>query len=188
MWLILRSVLVGFPHIAQSNVNDSTLEIQSMIITDPTPRSFHLQQHSVIQSSSSYHPLLDAFNATLSIKDDKLVRSPFASIELPALHPTAETSVDIDQTVQLANLDQYTDFAKVVLASEEYKLVVDGKTGLHQSGLRTIRIDYNKVVTLKGMDSVPSGQIPALIVVDCRFERTQRLQRHILSDSPDDSI
>ena len=142
---------MGFPHIAQSNVNDSTLEIQSMIITDPTPHSFHLRQHSVVRSGSSYHPLLDAFNATLSVKDDKPGRSPFASVELPAVQSTAESPVDVNQTVQIANLDQYDDFAKVVLASEEYKLAVDGQTILHQSGLRAMTVDYNKVVTLKGM-------------------------------------
>jgi len=122
-----------------------------MIITDPTAHSLHLQQHSVIRSSSSLHPLLDAFNATLSLRDDKLGRSPFASVELPAVHATAETPVDVDQTVQIANLDQYGDFVKVVLASEKFKLAVDGKTGLHQSGLPATSVDYNKVVTLKGM-------------------------------------
>jgi len=142
---------VGFPHIAQSTVNDSTLEIQSMIITDPTAHSYHLQQHSVIRTSSSYHPSLDAFNATLSVKDDKLDRSPFATVELPAVHATAESTVDVDQTVPITNLDQYGDFAKVVLAAEEFQLAVDGRTSLHQSGLRAIAVDYNKVVTLKGM-------------------------------------
>lgn len=122
-----------------------------MIITDPTAHSLHLQQHSVIRSSSSYHPLLDSFNATLSVEDDKLHRSPFASVELPAVHATAETPVDVDQTLPIANVDQYGDFVKVVLASEQFKLAVHGRTGLHQSGLPATTVDYYKVITLKGM-------------------------------------
>ncbi|MCJ1361358.1 hypothetical protein MMC16_000456 [Acarospora aff. strigata] len=154
--ITLPLVFVGFPRIAQSNVNDSTLEIQSMIITDPRPQSFHLKQRSLIRSDSSYHPLLDAFNATLSIQDGGTARPPFATVELPAVHPAAETPVDLDQNVQVTDLGQYTNFAKVVLASEEYKLAVKGRTGLHQKGLRAITVGYDKVVTLKG--TLPSAK------------------------------
>lgn len=181
-------MLVGFPRIAQSNINDSTLQIQSMIITEPTPHSFHLQQHSVIRSSSSYHPLIDAFNATLSVKDDKPGRSPFAMIELPAVHASAETPVDVDQFVQITNLDQYGDFAKVVLASEEYKLAVDGRTGLHQSGLRAITVDYNKVVTLKGRLACYPVAVPVPMITSCRLERAERLQRDLFPDPADDGL
>lgn len=121
-----------------------------MMITNPTPNSFDLQQRSVIRSSSSFHPRLDAFNATLSIANGATTGAPFASVELPEVKASSETPVEIDQTVQITDLGQYTNFAKVVLGSEEYKLVVKGRTGLHQSGLRAITVDYNQMVTLKG--------------------------------------
>lgn len=159
-----------------------------MIITDPKPDSFHLQQHSVIRSSSSYHPLLNAFNATLSVMDNKAGRTPFASVELPAVHATADTPVDIDQTVQITDLDQYGDFAKVVLTSEEYTLAVDGKTDLHQSGLPATTVAYNKVARLKGMHRLLSNPIPALYLTECRFERVERLQRHHVPHSPHGGI
>ena len=72
------------------------------------------------------------------------------------MHPAAETPVDLDQNVQVTDLGQYTNFAKVVLASEEYKLAVKGRTGLHQKGLRAITVGYDKVVTLKG--TLPSAK------------------------------
>lgn len=174
---------MGFPHIAQKNVNDSTLDIQSMILTNPTPHSFDLQQQSVIRSGSSYHPRLDAFNATLSVEDAAIDKSPFASMQLPAVHATAEAQVNVNQIVQITDMGQFTDYTKVVLASEKYRIAVRGRIGLHESGLPATTVDYNKVVTLKGMLCTIEVVILALIVMYHRFERAERFQRHILSDS-----
>lgn len=145
------SIYLGFPKLAQKNVNDSTLEIQSMVLTNPTPHSVDLQQQSVIRSSSPYHPNLDAFNATLSIVDGSSDKPPFASVELPSVRASSDTQVHINQTLPISDVAQFSDFAKVVLASKEYKLAVRGRTGLHQSGLQATTVDYDQVVTLKGM-------------------------------------
>ena len=142
----LSSVYVAFPKIAQDGVNSSTLEIQSLIITNPTDQSFHLHQTNIIRSRSKYHPRLDEFNASLSLEGS----DPYASIKIPPVHATAQSTSTIDQDVHITNLDHFTDYNIALLNSKQVNLAVDGRTGLHEMRFPTTKVDYDKVVSMKG--------------------------------------
>ena len=123
--------------------------MQSLILSNPTPDSFHLVQTSVIGNGSPYHPNLDAFNASLSLDG----RVPYAYIEVPAVHAEAQATTVVDQDVTITDLDAFIDYNINVLQNEEVKLDVKGRTGLHEMSFPTTHVDYDKTATMKGLYS-----------------------------------
>lgn len=142
----LPVVFVAIPKKAQDDINASTLEVTSQDVTSPQPNSVHLKITSVAKSGSSFHPTLEGFNASLSLQG----KQPFLYVDVPQVKAEASTDIVIDQDVNLASLDAFKEYNKVVMASESFDVYMSGKTKVHQSGLKAISVDYNKKVTMKG--------------------------------------
>ena len=151
------SIYVAIPKKAQHDVNASTLEIQAQNISDPTSSTVHLKLVSVARSDSSFHPTLDAFQAALFLEDTEPNIIPFGYVEIPKTNVEHETTITVDQTLNVTNMDQFIAYNKVVMNSDEFRIAIRGRTGLHQNGLSKINVDYNKVVTMKG----PRSRCPA---------------------------
>lgn len=143
---------MAFPRISQNGIDDSTLEVQSLTLSDPTPESFHLEQTIIVGNDNTYHPRLDAFNVSLSV--DAPAYKPYAYIELPAIHATKKATSYVNQTVQITDLDAFMRYNTVTLNKEEVEVTIHGRTALHEMRFPTTTVNYNKVVTLKG--SLPS--------------------------------
>lgn len=152
-------VYVAIPKKAQHDVNSSTLEIQTQVVSDPTSSSVHLKLVSLAKSSSAFHPRLDAFQAGLFLEDTEPNIVPFLYMEIPSTKVEHETTITVDQTVTIANMDQFMAYNKLVMNSEEFRVGVRGRTGLHQPGLSTINVDYNKAVTMKGLNKLSGFNI-----------------------------
>ncbi|OCK81039.1 hypothetical protein K432DRAFT_392540 [Lepidopterella palustris CBS 459.81] len=150
--VVLPVIFVAIPHKAQHDVNSSTLEVQSQEVTDPTPSSVHLRLVSVVRSNSSYHPYLDAFRGALFLEDTEPSITPFGYVEIPKLNVQHEATSVVDQVMTINNMDQFIAYNKLVVNSDEFRIAVRGRTGLHQKGLPKINVDYNKVVTMKGLN------------------------------------
>lgn len=133
---------------AQNDVNDSTLNITSMVISHPAPSSFSLHQTQVLGSDSSFHPQIYAFDAAISLLGAAV---PFSTVRVPAVKSTDGVEVDVTQTVDLKDVGAFGDFAKAVMLSEEVELSIYGKPRLKQGGLPTITVTYNKTVSMKGL-------------------------------------
>ena len=139
---------MAFPRISQNGINDSTLEIKSLVLSDPTPNSFHLKQTAVIGNQSPYHPRLDAFNASLSLAGPTI--KPYAYVTIPEIFASETATTVIDQDVTITDLDQFNVYTSSVLSNESISLAIEGKTGLHEMRFPTTTVDYNKVVAMKG--------------------------------------
>ncbi|KAL8872971.1 MAG: hypothetical protein Q9174_001493 [Haloplaca sp. 1 TL-2023] len=150
--IVLCLVYVAFPRISQDGVNDSTLEIQSLTLSDPKPDSFHLKQTAILENHSNYHPRLDAFNASLSVGGAE--NKPYAFIELPAVHATETATTMIDQDVQITDMEAFIDYNIQLLTRESVDLVVKGRTDLHEMAFPTTTVDYDKTVTLRGLNGL----------------------------------
>ncbi|KAI4266144.1 MAG: hypothetical protein LQ337_008883 [Flavoplaca oasis] len=161
--IVLCLVYVAFPHIAQNGINDSTLEIQSLTLSNPTPNSFHLQQTAKLTNHNRYHPRLDAFNASLSVGGAEA--KPYAYIELPAVHATETTYTNIDQEVQITDMDAFIDYNTQLLTQESVDLVVKGRTKLHEGRLPATTVDFEKTITMKGLNSLSTLTIPTFRIL-----------------------
>jgi hypothetical protein len=143
---VLPIIYVAIPKRAQREINSSTIEVVSQEVTNPHPDSIHLKLNTLIKSDSSYHPRIDGFRAGLSLEGQE----PFLYIDIPEVKSEAETPVTVDQEVKLANQNAFSEYTKTVLNSEEFSVRLDGKTNIHLSGLPTMDVNYNKIVTMKG--------------------------------------
>lgn len=149
--IVLCLIYVAFPHISQNGIDDSTLEIQSLTLSDPTPESFHLEQTSIVGNDNNYHPRLDAFNVSLSVDGPEI--KPYAYVELPAIHATTKATSYVNQTVKITDLDAFMSYNNITLNNEEVKVAIRGRTALHEMKFPTTTVNYNKIVTLKGLNN-----------------------------------
>lgn len=138
---------MAYPKIAQHDVNDSTLNITSMSISNPTPDSFSLKQTQVIGSGSSFHPRIYAFDAAVSLLGAAV---PFATVHVPGVKSKDGAELVIEQTVDLSNASAFGDYATAVMLNEEVSMNIYGKPGLKQGELPKNTVTYNKTVTMKG--------------------------------------
>ncbi|KAF1949438.1 hypothetical protein CC80DRAFT_429175 [Byssothecium circinans] len=148
--IVLPIIFVAIPKKAQRDINASTLEVNSLDLSRPTENGFHLKILGTAKSSSSFHPTLDGFRAAFYLEG----KEPFFYADVPETKAEAETQITIDQDVQIANMEAFKEYNKVVIGTESFDLLFSGKTKVHQSGLRAISVDYNKRVTMKGLNKL----------------------------------
>ena len=127
-------------------MNKSTLTVTALALSNPKPNSFHLYQKSTIGNPSSYHPRLDAFNASLSLHGGK----PYGIVTLPHVHATKEAYTIVDQDVAITDMEAFTAYSAAVLGSDQVKLDVKGRTALHEMRFPTTHVDYHKTATMAG--------------------------------------
>lgn len=168
--IVLPIIFVAYPKIAQREVNKSTLTIKEMKITDPTPEGFKIHLIQEIGSDSKYHPWLDAFDASISLDDDKNSK-PFATFKVPKVKSKDGAVVEINQDVKLADVGAFTAYSKAVVKNKEVKLKVDGRTGLKQGSLPKKDVDYNKIVTMKGLDHLNGFNITKFDILPTKGDK-----------------
>ncbi|KAF1840445.1 uncharacterized protein K460DRAFT_296992 [Cucurbitaria berberidis CBS 394.84] len=164
--VVLPLIYVGLPKKAQREINDSTLNVTSQEVTNPHPGGVHLKIDTVIKSGSSYHPTIDGFRAGLSLKGQE----PFLYVDVPKAKSQAETHITIDQDVDLASLDRFSTYTKAVLASETFEVYLDGKTNIHLKGLPTMDVNYNQVITMKGLNRLSGLNITDVRILSGKTE------------------
>ncbi|KAI9770302.1 MAG: hypothetical protein M1840_003461 [Geoglossum simile] len=159
MGLTSGRVYVGLPNIAQQQVDKSTLEIKSMVVTNPTSHSVQIQQEAFLHSSSIFTPTLDAFPAALFLESTEPNIKPFAYLQLPKVRSTKSTLVSIDQTVKITDIDQFSEYTKTVMNSETFRVALRGRTVLHLGRLPATSVNYNEVLTFKGLNKLKGFDI-----------------------------
>ncbi|KAF1996243.1 hypothetical protein P154DRAFT_525677 [Amniculicola lignicola CBS 123094] len=159
--VVLPIIYVAIPHKAQKDINKSTLQVLSEEVTSPTSDSIHLKLLTVAKSSSSFHPTLDGFSATLSLKD----KEPFLTIDIPKTKANAETNITVEQDLKISSMDRFTEYTMTVMGTESFDVYLNGKTTVHQKGLQGIDVDYNKVVTMKGLNKLTGLNITSIKIL-----------------------
>jgi hypothetical protein len=145
---------VGMPNIAQKGIDDSKLELTSEIVTDPRPGVVHINMTTLATNKNIFHPTLDSFKADLFLENTLPDFKPFGHITIPKLHAGKESVVTVDQEMEIADQGQFAEYNKLVLNAETYRVAIRGRTDLHLGAFPTVKINFNKVVTSKGMCSV----------------------------------
>lgn len=147
--VILPIIYVAIPNIAQKEINKSTLEVTAQEVTNPQPDGIHLKLESLIKSDSKFHPEISGFEASLTLKG---ASTPFIKINIPDAKSEKETRVTVDQDVKLDNKTAFIEYTKAVMGSDTFEVELNGKTKLHLKGLPGMDVNYNKVVSMKGLN------------------------------------
>ncbi|KAF2468217.1 uncharacterized protein BDR25DRAFT_265942 [Lindgomyces ingoldianus] len=178
--IVLPIIFVAIPNKAQHDINASTLEVTEQDITSPQPEGLHLKLVSLAKSGSSFHPTLDAFRASLSLKN----KDPFLFIDIPEAKANAETTIVVEQDVKFASADQFTEYNKMVMGSEQFEIYLSGKTKVHQSGLKGISVDYNKVITMKGLNKLKGLNITDLTLLNKTLDDGSNMKGNVFIPNP----
>ncbi|KAH8700683.1 hypothetical protein BGW36DRAFT_357336 [Talaromyces proteolyticus] len=149
--VVLPLVYVGYPRIAQNDVNDSTLNVTQLVFSDPAPNTIHVNQTQVLGNKAIYHPKIFAFNASLGLAG---AAAPVAYVMVPQIQAEDGAIINVDTTLQLYNLDATTEFTKAVLTSETFYLNIYGKPELKEMVLPTSQVTFNKTVPMKGLNGL----------------------------------
>ncbi|KAI9784120.1 MAG: hypothetical protein M1839_002624 [Geoglossum umbratile] len=157
--IILCLAYVGLPNIAQAQVNKSTLEVKNMIVIEPTKNSVRLQQEAFLHSSSIFTPTLDAFPVALFLENTEPNIKPFAYLQLPRVHSSKSTPVNLDQTVSITDIDQFSEYTKAVMNNEKVRLALRGRTVLRLGKLPPATVNYNEVLEFNGLNKLSGFDI-----------------------------
>lgn len=149
--IVLPIVYVGYPRLAQKEVDKSVLNITSMSLSDPAPDSFTLELDSVLSTKSKYHPTLAAFNGSLHLKDSD---PAFAYLNIPEVKAQNGTESHIDQRVQIADMTEYTKYVMTVLGTTQYSIFLKGRGRIQQGDLPKTSVNYNNEISMKGLNSL----------------------------------
>ncbi|KAJ5428468.1 Protein of unknown function DUF3712 [Penicillium cf. griseofulvum] len=160
--ILLPVVYVAYPKIAQDGINDSTLKIKEMIISNPTPESFQLEQTQVIGSDSPYHPKIFEFDSDVSLAG---AAKPFIRVTVPSVQSKDGAVVNFEQTVALNDADAFTEYTTAVMLNEEISMNIYGTPDLKQGGLPTTQVTYNKTVVMKGLNGLKGFDVPEFFIV-----------------------
>lgn len=120
-----------------------------MALRNPTPNSFELDLVSTLGSGSSFHPQLDAFNASVYLPGSA---APIMAIEIPAATARDGAITTINgQHITITDIDGFTKYTAAVLGMQTVTLLLQGRTGLKEGSLPKTTVNYNKTVTMNGM-------------------------------------
>jgi hypothetical protein len=159
--ILLPVIFVAIPKKAQHDLNESTLQVTLQEVTSPASDGIHLKLVSTARSSSKYHPTVRAFRAALSLEG----KEPFLYIDVPETKANAEAEIIVNEDLKFPSLDQFVDYNKAVMGSEEFVVHMDGKTKLKLGGLPSMSVNYNKKVTLKGLNKLNGLNITDLKIL-----------------------
>ncbi|EED17083.1 conserved hypothetical protein [Talaromyces stipitatus ATCC 10500] len=154
--ITLPLVYVGYPKIAQHDVNKSTLNITNLAFSDPTPTSIHINQTQVLGNKAIYHPTIYAFNATIALVG---ATAPLAVVPVPRTETNDGAVIVVDSNLDLNNTEAVTNFSMAVLGLEEFQLNIYGRPVLKEGPLPKHTVTYNKTVTMKGLNGLKGFEL-----------------------------
>jgi hypothetical protein len=120
--------------------------VTSLVFSDPTPDTIHVNQTQILGNKQIYHPKIYSFNASLGLAG---APEPVSYAIVPETASNDGQVIIVDTTLQL-NVDAVTDFTKTVLASKTWYLNVYGRPQLKEMVLPKETVTFNKTIEMSG--------------------------------------
>ena len=144
------SIFVGVPKLAQQRLDDSTLVIDGIAVSNPQTNSITMSINATIGSDGSISADLDAFNGTMYL-EDLGPATPFATIAFPASKAGGTKTINVTQELPVTNDPAFGTFNKWLVANESVRITVRGDTFIHVAGIyKAFPVVYKKTFDLKG--------------------------------------
>ena len=148
--MIPRSIFVGVPHIAQSKINDATLTIQGIHVTNTQSQNFTMAINSTITSSGGFSAVISGFVGQMYL-EDLPAHTPFAAINFPQTTSDAFQVVNVSQFVPITDMDAFTTFNTWLLHNDTLRVTVSGDTFIHVSGIgKAFPVTFQKTIEMPG--------------------------------------
>ncbi|KAI1093683.1 hypothetical protein F5B19DRAFT_116719 [Rostrohypoxylon terebratum] len=143
-------ILVAVPRMAQQKLDEATLTIDSISVTNAQTNSLNMAINSTITTDGSTHATVDGFEATMYLADPPLA---FAKINFPEMTSDAHQTVNISQDISILDQDAFTTFSEHLIQHESVNVLVEGNTNIHVRGIsRAYGVIFSKTVPLQGLN------------------------------------
>ncbi|KAI1075810.1 hypothetical protein F5B20DRAFT_558723 [Whalleya microplaca] len=152
---VVPSVLLqAVPRTAQRKLDEASLTIDGIIISNTQTDSLNMAINSTITTGGDQRATIDGFEGTMHLAD---VDPPlaFAKINFPETTSDTLQTVNISQEVPITDLNAFTTFNKYLIERENVNILVKGDTHIHVKGIsRTYPVAFRKTVPLKGLNGL----------------------------------
>lgn len=144
--------LVGIPRIIQHKVDAAVLTVDGISVLNSRTDAVTISINSSVSSSNSIHATIDAFTAIMYL-EDQLPHTPFATLQMPQTE-TGLSIVNITQELSTVGetAQAYLDYNAALLWNETVRMTVKGETYVHVKGLKAAKVNFEKTVTLPGLN------------------------------------
>ncbi|KAK7941029.1 uncharacterized protein PG986_013416 [Apiospora aurea] len=149
-------ILVAVPNMAQSRLDNASLDIDSIVISRAEKDSFHMAINSTILADNGVHATIRAFEGTMSLLPDNnggAAPMAFAKFQFPEVASAASVVVNVSQKVAVEDVDSLVAFNEALLAKESVRVRVEGDTQIRVAGIaRDYPVTFRKEVELKAFN------------------------------------
>ncbi|KAK6530573.1 hypothetical protein TWF281_007416 [Arthrobotrys megalospora] len=158
--LVILAVVLGIifgaiPKIAQNSVNDSTLQVDAIAITNPSNERFTLSMNSTAHSHSpvSAHFSPQTFEMYLPPADGQQI-VPFMTLSVGRLDIKDTLTINVSDVVtEILDKPAYDDFSSQVLKNEKLSLGIRSNPEVNVGAIK-FKVDYQKTVELMGLNGL----------------------------------
>ncbi|KAK8056025.1 hypothetical protein PG993_001252 [Apiospora rasikravindrae] len=148
-------ILVAVPNMAQARLDNASLDIDSIVISQAEKDSFHMAINSTILADNGVHATIRAFEGTMSLLPDQDGAAPmaFAKFQFPEVASAAAVVVNVSQKVAVGDVDSLVAFNEALLAKDFVHVRVEGDTQIRVAGIaRDYPVTFRKDVQLKAFN------------------------------------
>lgn len=157
---IKSSIFIAIPKIAQSRVNQATLTIQGITLSQTQATNFTLAINSTIEADDSIHAVIDPFEGVMYL-EDWAPQTPFARINFPSVTSAAKSAVNITQFTQILDLNAFTVFNTWFIQNETIRVTVEGDSQLRVSGVnRKYPVHFKKTLEFPALSNFNGTTVP----------------------------
>ncbi|TQV96828.1 hypothetical protein IF1G_04068 [Cordyceps javanica] len=150
--VILITIFVAVPRIAQDKINHAKLDIVAVKISNATPTSYQMTINSTISTDGTVKANIDPFAGDMYLEDTD-DKTPFAVINFPPTNANKHSNVNVDQHVEIHNMDAFNKFNAWFVNNETLKIGIKGKTKVQPNGLsKKYDVTFQKVLEVKGLN------------------------------------
>jgi hypothetical protein len=145
-------IFVAVPRIAQQKLDDSTLTIDGIKVTQTQTNSYHLAINSTIASDGKVHAKIGAFTGVMYLEDLE-PHTPFSTVNFPETSSDALQTVNVSQAATIGDNPAFTTFNTWLLHNETLRVTISGDTTIRVNGIaRDYPVKYHKTITLNGLN------------------------------------
>lgn len=157
-------ILVAVPKMAQRKLNDASMHIDSIVISQSKTNSYHMAINSTISADESTHATIRGFEGTMYLMD---VDPPaaFAKLQFPEVKSTAEINVNVSQEMVVEDMAALVTFNTYLVQRKTVRVKVEGDTKVRVSGIaRDYPVTFTKEVELNGFDGFKGLSVSSINV------------------------
>ncbi|KAK7970449.1 hypothetical protein PG988_009522 [Apiospora saccharicola] len=165
-------ILVAVPKMAQSRLDNASLNIDSVVISQVQKDSFNMAINSTVLADNSVHATIRAFDGTMSLLPNKDGAAPvaFAKFQFPEIATSAAVVVNISQKVAVGDTNSLVAFNEALLSQESVHVRVEGDTHIRVSGIaRDYPVTFRKDVELKAFNGFAGLSVSNISVTLASF-------------------